>query len=77
MPQTNRLHVEVFATGEAGAEHGKVPFEDVHYISFVNADSFGIPAVISEDRYKCDGMPLRVLYVNPGNVAALEVTRSA
>lgn len=77
MPQTNRLHVEVLPAGEAGAEHGKVPFEDVHYVSFVNEESFGIPAIISDERYKGLGLPLRVLYVNPGNVAAMEVTRTA
>lgn len=77
MAQSNRIDVEVLAAGEAGAEHGLMPFSDVHYISFVNNDSFGIPAVLTEPRVKAEGLPVRVLYVNPTNVAAMVATRRA
>lgn len=73
--QTNSINVQVYAAGEAGAEHICHEFEDVHYISLVNEESYGIPAIISEDNYKNQGLPIRVLYINPTNVVAIQATR--
>ncbi len=73
MPQTNRIHVDVYPTGTDDL----IAFEDVNYISFVAFNTYGIPAVIGEEKYKDEGLPLRVLYINPANVVAIDATRSA
>lgn len=52
-------------------------FEDVDFVSFVNHDTFGKPAIIAPgpDHVSRDDGPLSVLYVNTGGVCAVEVTR--
>lgn len=51
-------------------------FTDVNYISLVNNETYGIPALITEPRIE-DNLPVRILYVNPQNLAAMEVDRDA
>jgi hypothetical protein len=76
MAQTNDITVTVYPTGEALAEHPDgLTFDNVHYISLIAFNTFGIPAVISEQARKSEGLPLRVLYINPANVTAVEAVR--
>lgn len=81
MPQNNKNTVTVIPAAEAGAaiiDSGKsLTFQDVHFVSLVNDETYGIPAITSDDRYKQDGLPLRVLYINPRNVAAFFTERIA
>lgn len=71
MPDDNLIHVKVVL------RDGKVcEFDDVQYISLINDETYGIPALISDDRIK-DELPVRILYVNPQNVAAVEAEREA
>lgn len=51
-------------------------FEDVQFISLVNNETYGKPAIISEEA-KDEGLPCRILYVNPQNIVAMEVDRIA
>lgn len=78
MAQSNKIDVKgVTQNGTSFA------FGAVNYISFVSSPggndpgTYGIPALISEERVKEEGLPARVLYVNPANIAALEATRTA
>lgn len=80
MAQTNKLDVKVYSITEPTVP---VEFNDVNYISFVSSPggqgegTYGVPAVISERRFKDEGLPLTVLYVNPANIAAMKATRTA
>jgi hypothetical protein len=80
MPQTNKLNVKVYPITEPTTS---LDFDGVNYISFISSaggqgeGTYGIPAIITENKYKAEGLPLRVLYVNPHNVAAMDVTRTA
>lgn len=77
--QTNKLTAKVYPLQDGL----RLDFTDVNYISFISSPggqgegTYGIPAIISEERYKREGLPLRVLFVNPANVAAMDVTRTA
>lgn len=82
MPQTNSIDVTIYPAAYDPTVDGPLEFTDVHYISFVSSPggsgegTYGIPAMIADDRIKREGLPLRVLYVNPGNIAAMEAVRS-
>lgn len=76
MPQTNKIRVEIVPK-EARNDEDVITYEDVNYISLVNSETFGIPALITEDRIKAEGLPVRILYVNPENIAAMEAVREA
>lgn len=54
-----------------------IEFEDINYISLVSNETYGIPALIAEERVKTEGLPVRILYINPANVAAIEAERIA
>lgn len=80
MAQTNKLDVQVIPSDDPNVT---LTYKDVNYISFVSSPggqgegTYGIPAIITENKYKAEGLPLRVLYVNPSNIAAMDVTRTA
>jgi len=71
--QTNKIDVAVYPNDGGDP----LTFKDVNYVSLVAFDTWGIPAVISEAKYKAEGLPLTVLYINPGNVSAVHATRTA
>lgn len=79
MPQTNYIDVEVNPAGQTDIE--PLEFKGVHYISYISSPggsgegTYGIPAIISEEKFKRLGLPLRVLYVNPHNVVAMLAER--
>lgn len=81
MPQSNKIDVFVYPSDDAIDE--PLTFTDVNYISFVSSPggadpgTYGIPAIVSETRYKDEGLPLKVLYVNPSNIAAMQAVRKA
>lgn len=78
MAQTNSIDVTVHPAGEAGAENPNgLEFKDVNYISLVVFNTYGIPAIISEQKTKDEGLPVRVLYVNPANIVAMEAVRES
>lgn len=78
MAQRNDITVTVYPTGEALADHPEgLVFENVNYISLVAFNTFGIPAIISEQKTKDEGLPVTVLYINPGNITAYEAVRHA
>lgn len=61
---------------------GYVRFEDVDYISFVSNSTYGKPPIIApgtDDFTSAQelGREITVLYVNPANITALEVTKDA
>lgn len=67
-----------------GADKGlaAITFHDVDFISFVSNNTYGKPAIIApgtEDFTSANdlGREVTVLYVNPANIAALEVTKDA
>lgn len=68
----NRIDVEVFPSDGVGES---IRFTDVNYISLINDETYGIPALISEERIRDEGMPLKVLYISPANVSAVQATR--
>ncbi len=82
MPQQNKINVQIL-TGGPEDEFGLHEFDNVNYISFVSSPggsgegTYGIPAMISEDRVKRDGLPVKILYVNPANIVAMEAERVA
>jgi hypothetical protein len=81
MPQSNRITVEVYPLTEE--PELPITFEDVHYVSYISSPggqgegTYGIPAILSDARAKGEGLPLRVLYVNPANIVAMKATRTA
>jgi hypothetical protein len=75
MPQSNRLDVDVYPND--GLDGDPIKFKDIHYISYVTGSTYALPAVITESKYKDEGLPLRVLYINPANVVAVDATRRA
>lgn len=78
MSQQNNIEVTVYPTGEALADHpAGLHFTDVNYVSLVAFNTYGIPAIISEQKTKDEGLPVRVLYINPANVTAFEAVRLA
>ena len=83
MAQTNRIDVTVYPREplpemtDEGLDAVPIEFSDVNYISFVSDETYGIPAIISEEKYKDEGLPLTVLYVFPANIVAMEATRTA
>lgn len=78
MAQRNKITVTVYPSGEPLAENPDgVVFEDVNYISLITADTYGIPALLSEQKTKDEGLPVRILYINPSNVVAYEAVRTA
>jgi hypothetical protein len=74
----NVLDIRISTLGEEPAD---LEFKNVQYISFVSSPggagegTYGIPALISEDRIKGE-LPVKILYVNPANIAAMEVVRT-
>lgn len=75
MPQSNRLDVDIYPNDDVSDE--PIRFKDVHYISYVTGSTYALPAVITEQKYKDEGLPLRVLYINPANIVAVDATRRA
>jgi hypothetical protein len=75
LPQSNRLEVDVYPSVDPSDE--PLHFENINFISYVAFNTYGIPAVIGEEKYKSEGLPLRVLYINPANVVAVEALRTA
>jgi hypothetical protein len=75
MPQTNHLNVKVYPARDIPEE--PMEFLGVHYISLVSNETYGIPALISDGQVKRDGLPLRILYINPANIAAFHAERVA
>lgn len=73
MPQTNRINVTVYPKDS----DDMIAFRDVNYLSFISFETYGNPAFLSEERTKVEGLPVRVLFVNPSNVAAVEAERTA
>lgn len=71
----NRINVKVWPAGEAGSAEEPIDVGEVNYISLVNGETYGIPALISEERVKTEGLPVRILYINPENVVAIDATR--
>ncbi len=64
-----------------GVESGNdLPFEDVDFMSFVSHDTYGKPAIIAPgtDGFAPAGErgKVRVLYVNPSNVIAVDATKT-
>lgn len=73
MAQTNELDARIFAKGPDDLI--QVDFRAVHYISFVSAETYGIPALLTEHRVKDEGLPVKILYVNTANILAMEAVR--
>ncbi len=79
MPQSNSINVAIVPVNDES--DAPIEFLNIHYISFVSSPggqgegTYGIPAILSESRFKAEGLPLRVLYVNPGNIVAMEAER--
>ena len=74
MAAGNSIDVTVYPS----VQHAEaIEFKDVQYISLVNEETYGIPALISEERVKDEGLPVRILYINPQNIAAVEAVRTA
>jgi hypothetical protein len=77
MPQTNLIDVRIISAPDCTS----YDFKGVHYVSFVSSPggagegTFGIPAILSDERRKAEGLPLKVLYVNPANITAMEAVR--
>lgn len=76
--ETNRIEVEIWTSGDAEPITYKGD-EAVHYISYVTGETYGIPALISDRviREAVGEEPVTILYVNPGNIAAMRATRTA
>lgn len=53
----------------------EIRFEGVNYVSFINGESYGIPAIIAED-WVDRKLPVRILYVSTDNIVAMDATRS-
>lgn len=49
-------------------------FENVNYISLVNGETYGIPAIIAEATTERK-LPARILYVSTENIVAMDATR--
>lgn len=64
-----------------GAVEEVFDFDNVDFISFVAFDTFGKPAIIAPgtDNFTAarDRDSVTVLYVNPGNIAAMKATKIA
>lgn len=69
--QRNRIDVRVFPSND----DTELTFKDVNFISFVVFNTYGIPAVIADAKVKEEGLPVKVLYINPSNIAAVEAVR--
>lgn len=74
MPQGNHLNVTVYPAKDIG-EDLPLEFLGVHYVSLVSNETYGIPALITEQRVKSEGLPVKILYINPANIAAFEAER--
>ncbi len=83
MPQQNKINVQILAAGSDDDYGSLHEFDNVNYVSFVSSPggsgegTYGIPAMISEERVKRDGLPVKILYVNPANIVAMEAERVA
>ena len=75
MPQNNSINVQVFT------EDDEYAFKGVHYVSFVSSPggqgegTYGIPAKLSDREVKAEGLPVKVLYVNPANIVSMLAER--
>lgn len=72
MSERNSIDITVYPTDDGEP----VRVRDVQYLSLVNGETYGIPALITEERIKGE-MPVRILYVNPENVAVIDTLRKA
>lgn len=78
MAQTNRIEATVYPMNE---DADAISFT-VNYVSFVSSPggqgegTYGIPAKIGDRDVKEEGLPVTILYVNPANIAALELKRT-
>lgn len=84
MPQQNKIDVIVYPADQQNADIiDGIPFTNVNYISFVSSPggavggTYGIPAMLSDSRVKGEGLPVKILYINPANIVAMEATRKA
>jgi hypothetical protein len=69
----NTINVRVFPAADETGE--PIEFSGINYISLVNEETYGIPALIAEERVKLEGLPVKILYVNPQNISAMEAER--
>lgn len=69
------LDVEVWAAREAGEPGILKRFGRVNYISLVNSDTFGIPALVNDPRVQ-ENLPATILYINPENIVAVKAERT-
>ena len=65
-----------------GADGSDTDFSEVDFISFVTDKTYGKPAIIAPgtDDFTAAselGRPVTVLYVNPGQIVALQATKDA
>lgn len=58
-------------TPSAREDEDRIEITDVDFISLVNHDTYGKPAIISDEEHK--NQDVRVVYINPNNIAAVEV----
>lgn len=66
------LQVTVFPAG-ANEESDGIEFDNIDFISLVNHDTYGKPAIISDDEGRD---AVRVVYINPNNISAVEVHKT-
>lgn len=71
-PQENLIDVEVYPVGE---ESEPIEYIGVNYISLVNGETYGIPALIAEPRIE-GKLPATILYVNPENISVMKAVRT-
>ena len=85
MAQTNHINVKVYPAGGDSGEYEADPleFDGVNYVSFVSSPggqgegTYGIPAMLADGRVKDEGLPVKILYVNPQNISAMLAERIA
>lgn len=59
-----------------GDDVEEAEYKDINYVSLVNFETYGVPALLTED-YIEGKIPFKILYVNPQNIAAMEILRHA
>lgn len=80
MAQSNRINVHVH---HLNGEFEPLEFLAVNYVSFVSSPggqgegTYGIPAMLADNRVKGEGLPVKILYVNPANITAMLAERVA
>lgn len=71
----NKINVRIWPV-EDQPDGDPIDIGEVNYISLVNGETYGIPALIAEERVKTEGLPVKILYINPENVVAIEAERT-